>query len=250
MARDFVQKKGVNMARFFVPKENICEQSVSVTGDELVHISRVLRMKAGDILTLCDGEKTDYECEIISISKTEAVCKILSCTQNPCEQVFSVTLFQSVPKGEKMDLIIQKSVELGITEIRPFFSARTVAKSHGKTARWNKIALEAAKQCGRGIVPAVYEPVEFSEALAQNTAELSIFAYEEETQTTLKSVLRSAPAPANIAVFVGPEGGFEKSEVDTAKESGCRVITLGKRILRAETAPITIISNIMYEYLL
>ena len=207
-------------------------------------------MKAGDALTICDGEKSDYECTISSISKTEAVCSIVSCSPNLCEQDFSVTLFQSVPKGEKMDFVIQKSVELGITEIRPFFSARTVAKSHGKTARWNKIALEAANQCGRGIVPVVYEPVEFSEALAKTSADLKIFAYEEEKEISLKSVLRGAQKPQSIAVFVGPEGGFERTEADAAKNCGFKTVTLGNRILRAETAPITLISNIMYEYLL
>ena len=237
------------MARFFVEKESIEGGFITVSGNELIHISRVLRMKPNDRLTLCDGEKNDYKCEIVSISKNEAVCKILSRSQNTCEQDFSVTLFQSVPKSEKMDFIIQKSVELGVTEIRPFFSARTVAKSKGKTERWNKIALEAAKQCGRGIVPKVFEPADFSEALAGDTAELKIFAYEEEKDTFLKSVLRCAKGVGSISVYVGPEGGFEKTEVAEAEKAGCRVVTLGNRILRAETAPLTLLSDIMYEFL-
>ena len=247
MALNFVGKKGLKMARFFVTKDNIASGFITVTGDELIHISRVLRMKQGDTLTLCDGDKNDYECIISSISKSEAVCEIKAYAQNPCEQDFSVTLFQSVPKGEKTDYIIQKTVELGITEIRPFFSARTVAKSLGKVQRWNKIALEAAKQCGRGIVPKVYEPVSFSEALAGDDAELKIFAYEEERDTSLKTVLRENTDCKKISVYVGPEGGFEAYEACDAQKAGCRTVTLGKRILRAETAPVVLVSNIMYE---
>lgn len=238
------------MARFFVDKSAVVGENITICGDELIHISRVLRMKQGDFLTICDGDKTDYECEISSVLKEKAVCRILSRSKNECEQDFWITLYQSVPKGEKMELVIQKSVELGICEISPFFSARTVAKSLGKTARWNKIALEAAKQCGRGIVPIVHEPCEFADTLQNLDADLAVFAYEEEKETTLKSVLRSNKKPKKIAVFIGPEGGFEKGEVEAAKKCGCIPVTLGKRILRTETASITLISNIMYEYLL
>ena len=235
------------MARFFVDKKNISKESILIDGEDVLHISRVLRMREGDTLTVCDGEKCDYLCEILGISKKEIVCKILEkfVNQNECD--CAVTLYQGVPKGSKMDLIIQKCVEMGAVKIVPFISERTVASAKGKFDRFQKIALEAAKQSGRGIVPEISEIVSFEEALSllsQN--ELSLMAYEACDGRTLKDALRGK-TPKTIGIMIGPEGGFAESEVLKAKERGTEIVSLGKRILRTETAGLSVISNIIYE---
>ena len=235
------------MARFFVDKKNISEKSILIDGEDVLHISRVLRMREGDTLTVCDGEKCDYLCEISEISKKEIVCKILERCDNQNECACAVTLYQGVPKGAKMDLIIQKCVEMGAVKIIPFISERTVASAKGKFDRFQKIATEAAKQSGRGIVPEISEIVSFEEALSllsQN--ELSLMAYENCDGKTLKDALRGKN-PKTIGIMIGPEGGFAESEVLKAKELGAEIVSLGKRILRTETAGLSVISNIIYE---
>ena len=235
------------MARFFVDKKNISENSILIDGEDVLHISRVLRMRVGDTLTVCDGEKCDYFCEILEITKKEVVCKILERCDNQNECACAVTLYQGVPKGSKMDLIIQKCVEMGAVKIVPFISERTVASAKGKFDRFQKIALEAAKQSGRGIIPEISEIVSFEDALSllsQN--ELPIMAYESCDGRTLKDALRGK-SPKTIGIMIGPEGGFSESEVLKAKEQGAEIVSLGKRILRTETAGLSVISNIIYE---
>ena len=235
------------MARFFVDKDKIGEKSIILDGENHQHMSRVLRMREGDSLTICDGEKTDYICTVSSISKKEAICEIVSAEENKNESSVSVTLFQGVPKGAKMDLIIQKCVELGAVKIVPFISKRTVAAAKGKFDRFQKISLEAAKQSGRGIVPEVCEIVSFEDAADELCrCDLPIIAYEESHGFTLKDALRGS-SPKSIGIMIGPEGGFEKEEVQAAESAGAKVVSLGNRILRTETAGLSVISNIMYE---
>jgi len=235
------------MARFFVDKDKIRDKDILMDGDNFQHMSRVLRMREGDELTICDGEKTDYICIVSSISKKEAVCEIVSKEENKNECAVSVTLFQGVPKGAKMDLIIQKCVELGAVKIVPFISRRTVATAKGKFDRFQKISLEAAKQSGRGIVPEVSEIVSFEDALSQLCGcELPLMAYEESQGFTLKDALRGK-TPETIGIMIGPEGGFDISEAEAAEKAGVQIVSLGSRILRTETAGLSVISNIMYE---
>ena len=235
------------MPKFFADKSAFDSENAVITGENVSHISRVLRMREGDALTLCDGCGTDFECEIESISKNEIICKILSFEKNTSESEIPVTLFQSMPKGAKMDFIIQKCVELGIYSVVPFISARTVAKGE-KSARFRKIAEEAAKQSGRGIVPYVSDTADFDEAVKKLCeCDLAIICYEEEKEKTLKSVLKSVK-PRSIGIMIGPEGGFEADEVLKAVNSGAVSVTLGRRILRTETAGMAVLADIVYEY--
>lgn len=235
------------MSRFFVSKNNISDNKILIDGEDVLHISRVLRMREGDELTVCDGEKNDYLCKIASISKKEVVCDILNKYTNQNESDVSVTLYQGVPKGAKMDLIIQKCVELGAVKIVPFNSQRTVAAAKGKFDRFQKISLEAAKQSGRGIVPEVTSPIEFDEALSDMLKnDIAIFAYEDCKDFTLKDALRGKN-PQSVGIMIGPEGGFDPAEAEKAQSCGAVTVTLGKRILRTETAGLSVISNIMYE---
>ena len=235
------------MPRFFISKSIVSDKIILTDDENVTHIGKVLRMREGDTLTLCDGEKTDYECEIDSVSKKEIVLRVLSREENKNESLVEITLFQGMPKGSKMDLIIQKCTELGVCRIVPFISRRTVAAQKGKADRFQKIALEAAKQSGRGIIPEVSEAVDFSEALEMLCEnELPILPYEEHDGKTLKDALRGTDAKS-IGIMIGPEGGFDAEEVENAKEKGVHIVTLGKRILRTETAGMSVISNIIYE---
>jgi len=235
------------MSRFFVSKNNISDKRILIDGEDVLHISRVLRMREGDELTICDGDKTDYLCKISSISKKEVICDIITRIENQNESDVLVTLYQGVPKGAKMDLIIQKCVELGAVKIVPFNSRRTVAAAKGKFDRFQKISLEAAKQSGRGIVPEITAPVDFDEALQDMLKnDIAIMAYEDCKDITLKDALRGK-TPKSVGIMIGPEGGFDPEEAAAAKEKGAALVSLGKRILRTETAGLSVISNIMYE---
>lgn len=235
------------MSRFFVSKEAIGSRTALITGEDVIHIGRVLRMREGDTIILCDGEKNDYLCEIAEISKKEIKCNIIEKRRNNCEPSLNVALYQGVPKGAKMEYLIQKCVEMGVYRIVPVITERTIARGENKTERWNKVAMEAAKQSGRGIIPQVTSPVDFSEALAEMIKnELAIMPYEGEEHKILRSILRGSP-PASIGVMIGPEGGFSEAEVNLARSAGAKVATLGKRILRTETAGMFVLSSIMYE---
>ncbi len=236
------------MARFFVPTDAIEDTTAVIRGGDVLHITKVLRMKQGDTLTVCDGEKTDYFCEIAQTSKKEIILNILERTDNKCEPDCRVTLYQGVPKGAKMEYLIQKCVEVGIYRIVPVMTERTIAKGENKNERWNKVAEEAAKQSGRGIVPEVLPVMGFDDALDKMAGhEISIMPYEEEENRTLRSVLRGK-TPSDIGVMIGPEGGFSENETKKAQEVGAVLVTLGKRILRTETAGMAVLSNIMYEF--
>lgn len=237
------------MAWFFT-EQNIKSNQYVITGENAKHISKVLRMKTGEELTLVTPDKTQCECKIASFTGNDVTVEIVS--QKPCENepdVF-VTLYQALPKSDKMDYIVQKCTELGVSRIVPMISARCVSRPDEKSLkkkqeRWQKIALQAAMQSRRGIVPEVCPCVSFREA-AQLTQEneKTIFFYEMGGES-VKKILTNKPN--SIGMFIGSEGGFEKDEVDLVTSGGGKAATLGKRILRAETAPLTALSIIMYQ---
>lgn len=238
------------MHRFFVSKSFITESSVNLSGDDVKHITRVLRLTVGDNIMICDGEGTDYLCSISECGKDFVIADIIEKTECKTESKVKITLYQGLPKGDKMDYIVQKCVELGVCKIVPVVMKRTVVKvkdGSAKNARWQRIAEEAAKQSERGIIPAVGDTISYSEMLdSLGEDSLTILAYENEKTTSLKNVLSSCKTD-KINIIIGPEGGFEEQEVTLAQDRGSKVVTLGNRILRCETAPVAAVSAVMYE---
>ncbi len=242
----------VGVPKFFVPHENIMGDRAVIRGADARHITRVLRLREGARLTLCDGAGVDYACEIRAASAEAVELTILSAAACESEPSVAITLFMALPKGDKMEYVIQKAVELGVRRIVPFSGARCVVRLSGKDAerkaeRWQKIAAAAAKQSGRGIVPEVCAPVAFSEVCAAaGSVDLPLFCYECEEEHALKRALSAAPF-SSAAVVIGPEGGFEQDEVSRAREAGFRIVSLGRRILRCETAPLCAVCAILYH---
>ncbi len=232
--------------RFFC--ENVSEEGGIVTGDDAKHISVVLRMRKGDIAVLCDGHGTDYLARITSSDSGCCEFKIIEQSPNTAEPGIYLRLFQAVPKSDKLDFIVQKAVECGASEIIPFFSARCVSRPEPKqmlkkTQRLQRIALEAAKQSGRGIIPKVGGAVDFSSLKSLiSPGNMGIMFYENSTQP-LPPI---PPETRNIDIVVGSEGGFEEREAEELRNLGITHVSLGKRILRCETAPIAAISIIMH----
>ena len=240
------------MHRFFVNPSQINGDTIVITGDDVNHISRVLRLKCGDEIEVCDKNKTDCLCKILEISKTEVILDIAEKYANNNESDIDVTLFQGIPKGDKMDDIVKKCVELGVKKIVPVSMKRTVVKvksPYPKTERWKRIMLEASKQCKRGIIPEISEPVSFDEMLEMLSLKesLNILPYENEDTVSLKTVLKENSSFKNINIIIGPEGGFDDDEVKSARQNNIHTVTLGPRIMRCETAPIAAVSAVMYE---
>jgi len=248
-----VGSHGVKMSKFFVNAGNIGDGAISITGEDVNHIKNVLRLKTGDKLLLCDGRGTDYEVVVEEFAhgliRTSIVASYAGTTEPPIE----VTLFQGIPKLDKMDYIVQKCVELGVGKIVPVINDRTVVRMDAgadvlkKVSRWRKIAAEAAKQCNRGIIPGVEQPQGFKEALRlAGDAEIGIILYENEKENGIRSCI-SGREIKKIALFIGPEGGYSENEIKNAVSSGMKTVKLGPRILRTETAGIAAISILMYE---
>lgn len=269
------------MSRFFIPSENIYYEetrpvSAAVYGDDVNHIRNVLRMSVGEPLLLCDSRGLLYHCVIAEMTAERILAKVESVTASETERQIPVYLFQGVPKGDKMELIIQKGVELGVNGIFPVLTERTVVKFHSasdmekKQTRWQRISLEAAKQCGRDAVPEVAMPIPIEKVSAYVTQPmfqnaLKLIPYENEQNITLKNILqkyRTAFSEAagesageaqnvrfdSICVMIGPEGGFSVGEVKTMTEAGFFPVSLGKRILRTETAGFAAVAAIRYEF--
>lgn len=228
---------------------DITDNFARITGQDAAHLCKVLRMQKGDTLTLCDGKNTDYLAEITSSTPSEILLKILSSSPCLAEPSVWVEAYIGYAKGEKMDFAIQKSVELGASAIFPFFSTNTVVKpaknkeaEFSKIIRLNRIASEAAKQSGRGILPVVSAPLSFDEVLEKSVqCELPLFLYEKGG----KSLQQEIKQQHTIAIISGAEGGFTPEEAEKSLNSGCIPIGLGKRILRCETAPIAALAAIM-----
>lgn len=241
------------MHRFFVPEENIREREIRITGDDVNHIKNVLRMKPGEQVVVSCGKGMDYFCMLQEI-KEEAVC--LSVTEQKAavtELPVKITLFQALPKNDKMEFVIQKAIELGAAEIIPFRAKRCIVKldekkEEKKRLRWQAIAESAAKQSGRGKVPDIGEIMDFSQALDYaGTIDTVLIPYElcEDMESSAETI-QNAVKGNSIAVFIGPEGGFERSEVEEAVSRGAAPISLGKRILRTETAGMAVLSVLMF----
>jgi 16S rRNA (uracil1498-N3)-methyltransferase len=240
------------MNRFFVEKSDISGSSAALYGDDVKHISTVLRLGIGDEVMLCDGMGMDYHAKISSVSKTEVHFDILSASPALTEPRCKLTLFQGLPKAGKLESIIQKCVELGISDIVPVNMERSVVKLskkdfNKKLDRYQRVALEASKQSRRGIIPRVHELIDTREINAEAFDAL-LLAYELESEHSLKDVLSSLSCDAErLGIIVGPEGGISDNEVSFFSSIGARSFSLGHRILRTETAGPAITSIIMYH---
>lgn len=229
--------------RYFT--KDILSDSARITGPDATHLARVLRTKPGDTLVLCDGNGTDYDAVVDKVTPEEILCTILSSIPSKAEPSLWTDVYIGYAKGDRMELAIQKCVELGASRIIPFFSQNCVAqpkKEESKNERYNRIATEAAKQCGRGILPKVEMPLTFKEVLTQATqCDTALFLYEVGGHP-LHSALQQQK---HIAIITGAEGGFTPAEAAQADAAGCVTIGLGPRILRCETAPIVTLAAIM-----
>lgn len=243
------------MSRFFVEPQNIHGEKAYLYGDDVKHIVKVLRLGAGDCVTLCDGLGYDYEARLFELEKDRLCFELLGKSVCENEPACEITLYQGLPKSGKMELILQKCVELGVSRIVPFAAARSVVRldakeSEQKRERYRRIAYEAAKQARRGIVPQIGAILPLNR-LDVSAHDLFLIAYEEERERTLKTALREAKARGNalksIGVLVGPEGGLTPEEVAFALSKGGGSITLGRRILRTETAGMALAAMLVYE---
>lgn len=243
------------MPRFFVETEQITDSTVTVVGENAHHISRSLRMASGEIITVCDGKGTDYTCRLTNFTDTCVTAEILSQKPSEAEPPYHIKVFQALPKGDKLDEIIQKTVECGACEIIPFESSRCIVrlgdgkKDRERTERRQKIAFASAGQCGRGVIPLVKPAVTFENAIGEaSKCDLSIFCYEDGTEP-LGEILRSIPEmPKSVSVVVGSEGGFTRDEANLAENAGFRIVSLGKRILRTETAATFVLACLAEEF--
>ncbi len=248
------------MRRFFVEEGNIKEDKVTIRGDEARHIAQVLRLKEEDKIKVFTGKGREYLIEIREASKKEVIGRILKESSLDTEPPIEMTLIQGIPKSNKMDFIVQKVTELGVKRIIPVITQRTIVKLNEEKARarrnrWQRIALEAAKQSGRAIIPEVDEVTTFVQSLNNISEEnLNLIPWEEEeTSTSLKKILkqftvnRKRLTVNGITIFIGPEGGFTSGEVEAAKKRGALSVSLGPRLLRTETAGLAALVMILYE---
>ena len=241
------------MSHFFVTSAQIAGDTLTILGDDVNHMKNVLRMRSGEAFTAADENGMFYRCEIDELDKVQVTAKILWKEEGSSELSSKIYLFQGLPKSDKMELIIQKAVELGAYEIVPVSTKRAIVKldakkEASKLKRWQAIAEGAAKQSGRMLVPQIHELMTFSEALQMaKTLDINVIPYEcAKGMNGTREIFGSIKPGMSVGIFIGPEGGFEESEVDKAKEAGVHPVTLGKRILRTETAGLTTLSILMY----
>ncbi len=250
------------MRRFFTGPENIGQKTIIIdNGDDIHHMTKVLRLKEGDVIDVSDTVEWEYRASIISISAEEVHLRILYKQAFSAEPRTRITLFQGIPKQSKMETIIQKNVELGIQRIVPVFMERTVVVDkgsfHKKINRWQKVADETVKQCKRGIIPTVDDAAGMDDVIGELADfDLVILPYENEKNTTIKDVLLEVTnplalemfgKPEQIAVIIGPEGGFSEKEAEAIIKAGGKSVSLGKTVLRTETAGMAAVAMIMYE---
>lgn len=231
----------VEYRRFFIESRELSGEEVRLRGDEHRHLANVLRMRPGERAVLCTGDGIDILCEIVSVGKAETVLRVLRREKNKCEFGTDITLFQAVLKGDKTELVIQKAVELGAGKIVLFESEHTVAKTNGKEERYSRIALEAAKQCGRSVITSV-GIMSYDEVVGSiDEYGTAIFCNERDDTTPILRFLTKHGIKGNVCIIVGAEGGFSEEEAAELSEKA-NSVTLGKRILRAETASICALS--------
>lgn len=251
------------MQHFFVEPSQIIGNEIRITGTDVGHIRKVLRMKEGEELSVGNGmDDTEYRCQIDHFTEDEVVCKVRFIKEEGVELPARIHLFQGLPKSDKMELIVQKAVELGAYEIIPVATKRAVVKldakkAESKVARWQAVSEAAAKQSKRAVVPPVHSLMTMQEAVAYAKGmDAKAIPYElsrgmEATSAWISSavdIVSSSDGGADIAVFIGPEGGFEEDEIELAKEAGITPISLGRRILRTETAGPAVLSILMYQF--
>ena len=240
---------------FYTEKENINGNQVQIVGSDVNHIRNVLRMEVGEDLIVCDGEGMFHHCTIKQLLKDKVEADIIETKEAETELKVKITLFQGLPKKDKMELIIQKAVELGVQEIVPVSTRFCVAKIEDakkekkKLERWQEIARAAAKQSGRGIIPQIKPVLSFKQALKEASCmDKSVIPYEKaEGMKVASEEIQKMATCQSVGIFIGPEGGFAKEEIELAKEMGITPISLGKRILRTETAGLCILSVLMFE---
>jgi len=240
------------MNRFYVDPCQIIGDTAVITGDDVAHIAKVLRLKVGDEIALCDGQCHEWVAVITALDKKQAELSLGEMTLLNTEPRCRITVYQGIQKAGKLETVIQKGVELGVCAFVPFDCERAVAKpwkaDDSKQERYERVAYEAAKQCRRGIVPKVEAPISFKELCKRaGEHELTILFWEEERERTLKSLLREHTQSSDIAVIIGPEGGISPQEAAALNEAGAKTASLGTRILRTETAGPAAAAMILYE---
>lgn len=240
------------MHRFFIDRSDIDGSHAKIFGEDVDHISKVLRLKEGDELRLCDGESREWSARIVSIGKKAVLAELTAPIEVNTEPDCRITLYQGIQKSGKFETVVQKGVELGVCAFVPFNCERAVAKpwseSDSRCARYSRVAMEAAKQCGRGIRPKVTPPVSFDELCERaGRHDLTLLLWEEERQRSLKDALRTAKSVKDVAVIAGPEGGISRDEAKRLSDCGAVSVSLGGRILRTETAGPAAAAMILYE---
>ena len=243
------------MHHFFVDPGQIGKDNVQITGQDAQHIGLALRMKPGEEICVRTGQDSlVYRCRILQVTPDLVEAQIMWKEDQDAELPSDIRLFQCLPKSDKMEWIIQKAVELGAKEIIPVESRRSIvrlsgSKAENKVRRWNAVSESAAKQSGRALVPQVHSVLSFGEAIRYASGlDVLLFPYEmAEGMDHTRNVLKEIVPGRSIGIFIGPEGGFDPSEVDLAKQNGAKIITLGKRILRTETAGMALIASLMLQ---
>ena len=238
------------MARFFVDPSEINASFMILTGENAAH-AKVLRLKNGDEVTVCDGMGTDYRCTVSDVASGQISLVVHSADPSKSEATVKCRVYMALSKGDKFEHVIQKATELGATELICFPSARCVSRPDDKSLskkldRWQKIAASAAEQSRRGIIPTVRSLPSYKVAIEEAaTADLAVCFYENEEQLTFRAAIEAAPF-STVSILTGPEGGFELEEIQQAQSAGLKICTLGSRILRCETAPLCALSALMY----
>lgn len=243
------------MYQFFVPPENIQENRIIIEGEDVNHIKNVLRMKPGDEIAVSNGiDGKEYRCGIDRLEGDMIIATLRFIKEDGLELPSKIIVFQGLPKADKMEMIVQKAVELGAFEIVPVATKRSVVKldpkkAKSKVSRWQEIARAAAKQSKRRIIPDVHDVMTIKQALEYaKDCDLSLIPYElAEDMSHTREIMEQIRPGQKICFFIGPEGGFDEEEIALATEAGVLPITLGKRILRTETAGLTVLSWIMYQ---
>ncbi|NCA67041.1 MAG: 16S rRNA (uracil(1498)-N(3))-methyltransferase [Clostridia bacterium] len=236
----------MELRRFYIEKSMLNGSHVTINGEEYHHMVKVLRYKNGYSFIACDGSGKDYYCKIINISADEVLAEITDIADNNTEAIIDITLYLGAIKNEKLTIAIQKAIELGVKNIVIFESAHTSEKGINFD-RLNKIAVEAAKQCGRAQAPTIGELISFEKVIERRDGELLIMAYEKENSQTLPQLVKLLGKITRLGIIIGSEGGFKKEEADMAQAKGISTFSLGRRILRAETAAIIAAGYIIQE---
>lgn len=242
------------MQKFFVKDNQVKDNIINITETDVNHIVNVLRLKKEDEIQICNQDTSqNYIAKIIEYNKEQVVCEIIEKLETTVETNIDITLYQGLPKADKMELIIQKTTEIGVKKIVPVAMERSIVKLNEKDSikkieRWQKIAEVAAKQSKRDIIPEIQNVIKISEIYDKiNEYDLFVVAYENEKEIGLKNILKKNNEAKSIGILIGPEGGIDEKEIEKLEQNGATIVTLGNRILRTETAPIVISSNIIYE---